>query len=95
VRSLSLCEVDIHVEVLRMEYEPVGARRTIAYGETGGKRSDDGLGEPSANSRDHGSAATLSDTLSTASHDDGNAVTLDPRKQQVTDLDSFLSAFDQ
>jgi len=48
LRSLSLWEVDIHVEVPRVEDDLVGARRTIAYGETGGKLADDRLGEPSA-----------------------------------------------
>jgi len=40
--------IDIHVEVPRVEYDPVGAGRTIAVGETGGKLTDERLGSPSA-----------------------------------------------
>jgi len=54
--SLSLCEIDIHIKVPRVEYDPVVAGRTIAYGldcvkifgETGGNLTDDRPGEPSA-----------------------------------------------
>jgi len=41
VRSLSLCEIDIHVEVPRVEYD-----RVLSYAR--GKLADDRLGEPSA-----------------------------------------------
>ena len=39
------------MEVPRVEYDPVGAGRTIALGETGGKLTDERLGEESANIR--------------------------------------------
>ncbi len=44
MRSLSLCETDIHVEVPRVEYD-----RVLSYAR--GKPADDRLGEPSADIR--------------------------------------------
>ena len=61
-RVASRSEIDIHVDVPRVEYDPAGAPprnrsrgapqgRTVAVGETGGKLADDRLGEPSADIR--------------------------------------------
>ena len=43
------CGIDIHIEVSRVEQDPVGAGRTIDSGGTEGKLADDRLGEPSIN----------------------------------------------
>jgi predicted ATPase with chaperone activity len=51
LRSLSLCEIDICVEVPRVEYDLVAARRTVALGETSSKLGDDRPGQPSADIR--------------------------------------------
>jgi magnesium chelatase family protein len=46
-----LDRIDIHIAVPRVECDPVVAGRTVAVGETGGKLTDERLGEPSASVR--------------------------------------------